>query len=63
MKSIRLTAEMIPEPEGGLSVYGPDPGICAQGDTETERLDNLCEAAQFHLEEVGGPVAHRTQTD
>jgi predicted RNase H-like HicB family nuclease len=49
MKSIRLTAELIPEPEGGFTVYCPELDICTQGDTETESLDNLREAAQLHL--------------
>ena len=38
MKSIRLTAELIPEPEGGFSVYCPELDIYTQGDTETECL-------------------------
>jgi hypothetical protein len=38
MKSIRLTAELIPEPEGAFSVYCPELDIYRRGDTETECL-------------------------
>jgi len=59
MKTIRLTVELIPEPEGGYSVYCPELDIYTQGDTETECLDNLREAAELHLEAVGGQAALR----
>ena len=38
MKSIQLTAELIPEPEGGFTVYCPELDIYTQGDTETKCL-------------------------
>jgi predicted RNase H-like HicB family nuclease len=53
MKTIRLTAELLPEPEGGYSVYCPELDIYTQGETETECLDHLREAAELHLEELG----------
>ena len=59
MKSIRITAELIPEPEGGFTVYCPELDIYTQGDTEPECLENLREAAQLHLEEVGDQAALR----
>lgn len=54
MKTIRLTAELIPEEEGGFTVYCPELDIYTQGETEAECLDNLREAAQLHMEELGG---------
>lgn len=59
MKSIRLTAELIREAEGGFSVYCPELDIYTQGETEEESLDNLREAAQLHLEELGVESALR----
>lgn len=53
MQTIRITAELIPEAEGGYSVYCPELDIYTQGDTEQECLDNLREAAELHLEELG----------
>ena len=59
MKSIRLTAEMISEPEGGYTVYCPELDIYTQGETESECLENLREAAELHLEEVDEETAIR----
>lgn len=59
MKSIRITAELIPEPEGGFTVYCPELDIYTQGDTEAECLENLREAAQLHLDEMGDQTALR----
>ena len=53
MKTIRLTAELIPEAEGGYTVYCPELDIYTQGETEDECLENLREAAELHLEELG----------
>ena len=59
MKTIKLTAELIPEDEGGYTVYCPELDIYTQGETEAECLANLREAAQLHLEELGKPVRLR----
>ena len=53
MKSIRITAELIQEAEGGFTVYCPELDIYTQGESEQECLDNLREAAELHLEELG----------
>jgi predicted RNase H-like HicB family nuclease len=60
MEMIRLTAELIPEDEGGFSVYCPELDIYTQGETERECLDNLREAAELHIEEIGASRAIRT---
>jgi predicted RNase H-like HicB family nuclease len=63
---IRVSAELIPQEEGGFTVYCPELDIYTQGETEQECLDNLKEAALLHIEEVGveqikiKPVQHRT---
>ena len=59
MRTIRITAELIPEAEGGFTVYCPELDIYTQGDTEGECLENLREAAELHLEEVGAAAALR----
>ena len=51
--SVHITAELIPEPEGGYTVYCPELDIYTQGETEDECLTNLREAATLHLEELG----------
>jgi len=53
MQKIRITAELIPEAEGGFTVYCPELDIYTQGETEEECLANLKEAAELHLEELG----------
>lgn len=53
MKRLEITAELIPEKEGGYTVYCPELDIYTQGDTEEEALQNLKEAAELHLEELG----------
>ena len=53
MRTLRVTAELIPEDEGGFTVYCPELDIYTQGETEDECLDNLREAAELHLEELG----------
>ena len=52
MKHVRITAELIPEDEGGYTVYCPELDIYTQGETEEECLENLREAAELHLEEM-----------
>ena len=59
MKTIRLTAELIEEEEGGYSVYCPELDIYTQGETEDECVANLREAANLHLEELGERAALR----
>lgn len=53
MKTITITAELIPEEEGGFTVYCPELDIYTQGDTEEECLENMREAAELHLGEMG----------
>ncbi len=59
MSNIRITADLIPEEEGGFTVYCPELDIYTQGDTEKECLENLREAAELHLEELGRPASIR----
>ena len=59
MKTIKITAELIPEEEGGYTVFCPELDIYTQGETEQECLDNLREAAELHLEELGHQAAIR----
>jgi predicted RNase H-like HicB family nuclease len=59
MRTIRVTAELIPEDEGGYTVYCPELDIYTQGETEEECLQNLKEAAELHLEELGHQAAVR----
>ena len=59
MKRIKVTAELIPEEEGGFSVYCPELDIYTQGETEEECLADLKEAAELHLEETGGLASLR----
>ena len=53
MKMLRITAELLPEDEGGFTVYCPELDIYTQGETEGECLANLREASELHLEELG----------
>ena len=53
MKTIRVTVELIPEEEGGYTVYCPELDIYTQGETEEECIQNFREAAELHLEEIG----------
>jgi len=59
MQTVRVTAELIPEEEGGFTVYCPELDIYTQGETEQECLVNLREAAELHLEEIGSPAVVR----
>jgi len=59
MRTFKVTAELIPEDEGGYTVYCPELDIYTQGDTEEECLANLREAVELHLEELGENVCLR----
>lgn len=59
MRSIRITAELIPEDDGGFTVYCPELDIYTQGEDETECLENLREAAELHLETLGSEATIR----
>ena len=56
MSNTRITADLVPEEEGGFTVYCPELDIYTQGETEEEGLENLREAAELHLEELGSPA-------
>ena len=53
MRTIPITAELIEEAEGGYIVYCPELDIYTQGDDEAEAIENLQEAAELHIEEIG----------
>lgn len=53
MKRITITAELIKEKEGGYTVYCPELDIYTQGDDVEDAIDNLTEAAELHIEELG----------
>lgn len=53
MTTLKLTAELFPEEEGGYTVFCPELDIYTQGETEEDSLANLREAAELHLEELG----------
>jgi len=57
-ESIRLTAELIEEAEGGYTVYCPELDIYSQGENEREALANIREAAELHIEEIGVENLH-----
>ncbi len=59
MKTMKVTAELVREEEGGYTVYCPELDIYTQGETEEECLKNLREAAELHLEELGEDVSLR----
>jgi len=67
-RTIQLSAELIPQEEGGFTVYCPELDIYTQGETEAECLENLKEAALLHIEEIGldhlalKSVQHKTLT-
>ncbi len=57
-RAIRLEVRLTEEPEGGYSVGIPDlPGVCSQGETIEEALQNIseafCGAAEAYLEGDG----------
>jgi len=53
MKRITITAELIEEEEGGYTVYCPELDIYTQGDDVEDAINNLKEAAELHIEELG----------
>jgi predicted RNase H-like HicB family nuclease len=59
MQYVRITADLIPEDEGGFTVYCPELDIYTQGETEEECISNIREAAELHLEELGEKAAIR----
>jgi predicted RNase H-like HicB family nuclease len=59
MRTVKITAELIPESEGGYTVYCPELDIYTQGETEDECLANLREAAKLQLEELGEGLSLR----
>ena len=50
METLRITAELVPEEEGGYTVYCPELDIYTQGESEEECLGNLREAAEILLD-------------
>jgi predicted RNase H-like HicB family nuclease len=48
---MKLTAILIPEPEGGYTASNPETGTTPQGETIDEALANLQEATELFLEE------------
>lgn len=48
---MRLTAVLIPAPEGGFVATNPETGTTTQGETIETALANLKEAAELYLEE------------
>ena len=53
MSHIILTAELIEDEEGSYTVYCPELDIYTQGDDVEDALENLKEAAELHIEEIG----------
>jgi len=53
MKHITITADLIEEEEGGYTVHCPELDIYTQGDTVEDAINNLKEAAELHIEELG----------
>ncbi len=53
MEKLKITAELLPEDEGGYSVYCPELNIWTQGDDVKDALNNLREAAELYIETVG----------
>jgi len=50
---IVITAELIKEEEGGYTVYCPELDIYTQVEDVEDALNNIKEAAELHIEEVG----------
>jgi len=53
MNRITITAELIRESEGGYTVYCPELDIYTQGEDVEDAINNLREAAELHIEELG----------
>jgi len=60
-KDITITAELIEEEEGGYTVYCPELDIYTQGEDVKDAIENLKEAAELHIEEVGIENLHLKQ--
>lgn len=63
MKRIVISAELIEEEEGGYTVYCPELDIYTQGDDIEDAINNLKEAAQLHIEELGIENIRLTEGD
>ena len=48
---MRLTAVLVPAPEGGFVATNPETGTTTQGETIEAALANLKEATELYLEE------------
>lgn len=48
---MRLTAVLMPDPDGGYVALNPETGTASQGDTVEEALANLQEATELYLSE------------
>ena len=48
---MKLSAFLIPAPEGGYVSHNPETGTTSQGETAEEALSNLKEATELYLEE------------
>ena len=47
---MKIKVQLVPEEEGGFSVFVPSlPGCMSQGETREEALDNLREAIDLYL--------------
>lgn len=53
MKTVRITAEIVPAQEGGFVVYCPELDITTEGETTEEALAMLKDAAEGYIEVVG----------
>jgi len=53
MRKIKLTAELIPDEEGGYVVYCPELDITTEGETVEEAIAMLKDAAKGYIEVVG----------
>ncbi len=48
---MRLTAILLPDPDGGFTATKPETGCTSQGETIEEALANLREATELYLVE------------
>lgn len=53
MTKLKITAELISQEEGGYAVYCPELDIYTQGEDEKDAINNMKEAAELHVEEIG----------
>jgi len=52
-REITITPELIEEEEGGYTFYCPELDIYTQGEDVEDAIENLKEAAELHIEEIG----------